>query len=80
MYWSFVDGFDDFKKQLVDEIGFRRMLKPPLLQNLNLKFSACTMNMVDVDRCAICISKTRLSSFGQRMFIRCLVYHAATEM
>jgi hypothetical protein len=61
--FDLVDGFDDYKKWLVNEIGFGGLLKLPMLQKLNLKFSAWTMNMVDVDSRAICISETKSIRF-----------------
>uniref|UniRef100_A0ACD6A6M3 Uncharacterized protein n=1 Tax=Avena sativa TaxID=4498 RepID=A0ACD6A6M3_AVESA len=55
--------FSDYKKWLVNEIGFGGMLKLPMVQKLNLKFSAAVMAMVDADSHAICIPINKVLKF-----------------
>ncbi|XBH93587.1 hypothetical protein VPH35_084489 [Triticum aestivum] len=58
-----IQTFDDYKRWLITEIGFGGMLKLPLLQKLNLKFSAWTMSKVCVERRAIVLSETKVLKF-----------------
>lgn len=58
-----IQTFDDYKRWLVTEIGFGGMLKLPMLQKLNLKFSAWTMSKVCVERRAIVLSETKVLKF-----------------
>uniref|UniRef100_A0ACD5UEM7 Uncharacterized protein n=2 Tax=Avena sativa TaxID=4498 RepID=A0ACD5UEM7_AVESA len=58
-----VAGFTEFKRWLINEIGFGGMLNLPMLQKLNLKFSAWIMGRVDVTARAICISETNTLRF-----------------
>jgi hypothetical protein len=53
-------GFTEFKKWLVNEIGFGGILNLQVLQKLSLKFSAWTMNKVDGHRRAICINENEI--------------------
>ncbi|XP_048554668.1 uncharacterized protein LOC125535641 [Triticum urartu] len=58
-----IETFDEYKRWLVTEIGFGGMLKLPMLQKLNLKFSAWTMSKVCVERRAIVLSETKILKF-----------------
>uniref|UniRef100_A0A453QHN2 Aminotransferase-like plant mobile domain-containing protein n=1 Tax=Aegilops tauschii subsp. strangulata TaxID=200361 RepID=A0A453QHN2_AEGTS len=58
-----IQTFDNYKRWLVTEIGFGGMLKLPMLQKLNLKFSAWTMSKVCVERRAIVLSETKVLKF-----------------
>jgi hypothetical protein len=55
--------FSEYKIWLVNEIGFGGILEVPLIQKLSLRFSAWTMNKVDIERRAICITDTKVLSF-----------------
>ncbi|VAH66270.1 unnamed protein product [Triticum turgidum subsp. durum] len=58
-----IQTFDEYKRWLITEIGFGGMLKLPLLQKLNLKFSAWTMSKVCVEPRAIVLSETKILKF-----------------
>lgn len=58
-----IESFDEFKRWLVTEIGFGGMLKLPMIQKLNLKFSAWTMSKVCVKRRAIVLSDSKIIKF-----------------
>ena len=60
---SVIETFTDFKKWLVQEIGFGGMLSLPNIQFLKLKFSSWIMSKVDVDRHAIVISERKVLKF-----------------
>ncbi|KAF7097850.1 hypothetical protein CFC21_099634 [Triticum aestivum] len=55
-----IQTFDEYKRWLVQEIGFGGMLKLPMRQKLNLKFSAWTMSKVSVSQCAIILISKKL--------------------
>jgi len=57
--------FSEYKRWLVNEIGFGGILKLPMLQKLNLKFSAWIMRRVDVAGRAICISENKTLRFWE---------------
>lgn len=44
-----VAGLSDYKRFLVEEIGFEGVLRIPMIQKINLKFSKFLMTKVDVE-------------------------------
>ncbi|XP_037456665.1 uncharacterized protein LOC119327668 [Triticum dicoccoides] len=58
-----IQTFDEYKRWLVQEIGFGGMLKLPMRQKLNLKFSAWTMSKVSVFQRAIILSELKKLKF-----------------
>jgi hypothetical protein len=67
-------GFTEFKKCLVNKIGFTGILK------LSLKFSAWAMNKVDVHPRAICINENKILRFWVEDIHKVSVSPAATVM
>ncbi|KAM0849287.1 hypothetical protein ACQ4PT_053819 [Festuca glaucescens] len=53
---SVVSSFNDFKRFLVEQIGFGGILKVPCITRLNLKFSTWLMSKVDVSSRAIVVN------------------------
>ncbi|EMS60986.1 hypothetical protein TRIUR3_20151 [Triticum urartu] len=52
-----VAGLSDYKRFLVEEIGFEGVLRIPMIQKINLKFSKFLMTKVDVEEhCIILLS------------------------
>jgi hypothetical protein len=58
-----IQGFTDYKRWLIEEMGFGGILKIPMIQKVSLKFSAWTMSKVDVVRQAICIREDKVLKF-----------------
>jgi hypothetical protein len=58
-----IQGFSEFKRWLVGEIGWAGMLEVPHLQKLNLKFSAWIMSRVDVHSRSIVITEKKVLRF-----------------
>ncbi|KAK1614316.1 hypothetical protein QYE76_019833 [Lolium multiflorum] len=58
-----IQGFSEFKRWLVSEMGWAGMLDVPLLQKLNLKFSAWIMSRVDVHSRSIVITDKKVLRF-----------------
>lgn len=58
-----IQRFSEYKRWLVEEIGFGGMLKLPDLQKLNLKCSAWIMSKVSVSRRQIILSDSKVLKF-----------------
>ncbi|XBH89541.1 hypothetical protein VPH35_081414 [Triticum aestivum] len=60
---SVIQTFSDYKKWLVEEIGFGGVLKLPDIQKLNLRCSAWIMSRVSVSRREIRLSESKVLKF-----------------
>uniref|UniRef100_A0A8R7QZ19 Uncharacterized protein n=1 Tax=Triticum urartu TaxID=4572 RepID=A0A8R7QZ19_TRIUA len=60
---SVIKTFSDYKKWLVEEIGFGGMLKLPDIQKLNLRCSAWIMSRVSVSRREFRLSESKVLKF-----------------
>ncbi|XBI06457.1 hypothetical protein VPH35_134469 [Triticum aestivum] len=60
---SVVSSFDNFKRSLVQEIGWGGILNIPALNRLNLKFSKWTMSRVDSAAMAVALDDRRKIRF-----------------
>lgn len=58
-----IEGFTDYKKWLVEEIGFGGILKLHKYQKLNLRLSSWLMSKVDVHHRAVCITEKKVLRF-----------------
>ena len=59
LVFKVISSFDDFKRKIVTEMGFEGLLKFPLLNKLNLKFSIWLLSKVDEIRRMIIIDGSR---------------------
>jgi hypothetical protein len=58
-----IEGFTEYKRWLVQEIGFGSILKLPMIQKISLKFSSWIMSKVTVHRRQICINDKKILRF-----------------
>ena len=59
LVFKVISSFDDFKRKIVTEMGFEGLLKFPLLNKLNLKFSVWLLSKIDEIRRMIIIDESR---------------------
>uniref|UniRef100_A0ACD5Z603 Uncharacterized protein n=1 Tax=Avena sativa TaxID=4498 RepID=A0ACD5Z603_AVESA len=58
-----IQGFSEYKRWLVSEIGWGGMLDIPCIQKINLKFSAWIMGKVDVRSRSIVLKENKILRF-----------------
>ena len=59
LVFKVISSFDDFERKIVTEMGFEGLLKFPLLNKLNLKFSVWLLSKIDEIRRMIIIDESR---------------------
>ena len=59
LIFKVISFFDDFKRKIITEMGFEGLLKFPLMNKLDLKFSAWLLSKVDEIRRMAIIDESR---------------------